>query len=200
MKAKAILLSIAIAATVFTGCAAKEEPKTPATDKPATEAKTETKTEEKADVVTTASIVKDTAAFEKALGKEGTWIICTLNDITTTNELVLEGEFKNGKKDEKTGAELLQRKIAPYTQKKNAEGKNEVVDRFTITAPKLTIKSPVARLQAGTFKGDIYVETKDFQLVDAKVDGNIYFASEEAKAGFKMDEKSTVTGKQEVKK
>jgi hypothetical protein len=195
MKAKAILLSIAIAATVFTGCAAKETT-TPPAEKPATEAKTETKT----DVVTTASIVNEAAAFEKAISKDGTWIICTLNDLTFTKDLVLEGEFKNGKKDEKTGAELIQRKIAPYTQKKNAEGKNEVVDRFTITAPKLTIKSPVARLQAGTFKGDIYVETKDFQLVDAKVEGNIYFASEEAKAGFKMDDKSTVSGKQEVKK
>jgi len=187
MKMKAILIAVAVAATLFTGCAAKEEPaKTPADG-----AKTETKT----DVVTTASIVNTTEAFEKAISKEGTWIICSLNDITSTKDLVLEGEFKNGKKD-KEGKEVIQRKIALYTQ----DADKKVTNRFTLTAPKLTIKSPNARIQSGTFKGDLYVETKDFQLVDTKIEGNVYFANEEAKAGFKMDEKSSITGKQEVKK
>lgn len=192
MKAKAILLSIIMATTVLAGCGAKEEAKAPA---PATQQTQPAATEKKADVVTTASIVKETEAFEKALGKEGTWIIASLNDITSTKDLVLDGEFKNGKKD-KDGKDVIQRKIALYTQ----DADKKVTDRFTLTAPKLTIKSPNARIQSGTFKGDLYVETKDFQLVDAKVEGNVYFASEEAKAGFKMDGTSSITGKQEVKK
>lgn len=192
MKAKAILLSIIMATTVLAGCGAKEEAKAPA---PATQQTQPAATEKKADVVTTASIVKETEAFEKALGKEGTWIIASLNDITSTKDLVLEGEFKNGKKD-KDGKDVIQRKIALYTQ----DADKKVTARFTLTAPKLTIKSPNARIQSGTFKGDLYVETKDFQLVDAKVEGNVYFANEEAKAGFKMDGTSSITGKQEVKK
>lgn len=192
MKAKAILLSIIMATTVLAGCGAKEEAKAPA---PATQQTQPAATEKKADVVTTASIVKETEAFEKALGKEGTWIIASLNDITSTKDLVLEGEFKNGKKD-KDGKDVIQRKIALYTQ----DADKKVTARFKLTAPKLTIKSPNARIQSGTFKGDLYVETKDFQLVDAQVEGNVYFASEEAKAGFKMDANSSISGKQEVKK
>lgn len=42
------------------------------------------------------------------------------------------------------------------------------------------------------------METEDFELIDAKVDGNIYFVSNKAKTGFKMDTDSSVTGKQEV--
>lgn len=192
MKAKAILLSIVMATTVLVGCGAKEEAKTPA---PAAQQTQPAATDKKADVVTTASIVKETEAFEKALGKEGTWIIASLNDITLTKDLVLDGEFKNGKKD-KDGKDVIQRKIALYTQ----DADKKVTNRFTLTAPKLTIKSPNARIQSGTFKGDLYVETKDFQLVDAKVEGNVYFANEEAKAGFKMDATSSISGKQEIKK
>jgi hypothetical protein len=183
MKIKAILLAVAITATMFTGCAPKKEP-APTPTSPA-----ETKDQAKTDVVTTASIVNDITAFEKAISKDGTWIIAALNDLTSTKDLVLEGEFKNGK-------DVIQRKIALYTQDSN----QKVTNRFTLTAPKLTVKSPNARIQSGTFKGDLYVETKDFQLVDAKVDGNVYFTSEEAKAGFKMDSTSSITGKQEVKK
>jgi hypothetical protein len=36
--------------------------------------------------------------------------------------------------------------------------------------------------------------------VDAKVEGNVYFTTDEAKSTFKKDAKSTITGKQELKK
>ncbi|MBM7869802.1 hypothetical protein JOC70_001272 [Clostridium pascui] len=192
MKIKVLLSTLALSLTLLAGCGSRPAEQT--ATKP--ETKTETKAPaEKVDTVTTASIVDKAEAFEKAISKDGTWIIATLNDITIDKDLVLEGEFKNGKKD-KDGKDAIQRKIALYTQDKD----KKVTARFTLTAPKLTIKSPTARIQSGTFKGDLYVETKDFQLVDAKVEGNVYFSSEEAKAGFKMDEKSSITGKQEVKK
>ena len=148
------------------------------------------------DAIATASIVTDAVALEKAMGTEvagGKWIICSLNDITTTKELVLEGEFK------KASTDLLpQRKIGLYTQAKE-DGKNVVLKKFTLTAPKLTIKSPNAKIQSSIFKGDLYVSVANFQLQDAKVDGNVYFTTQEAKDTFKMDAKSSITGVQELK-
>ncbi len=147
------------------------------------------------DVNTTASIVNEAGAFEKAISNNGTWIICLLNDLTINKDLVLDGEFKNGKKDD-AGMDIIQRKIALYTQDDN----RKVTNRFTLTAPKLTINSPKARIQSGTFKGDIYVTAKDFELVDATVEGNLYFTNTDAESSFKMDATSKVTGKKELKK
>ena len=147
------------------------------------------------DVNTTASIVNEAGAFEKAISNNGTWIICLLNDLTINKDLVLDGEFKNGKKDD-AGMDIIQRKIALYTQDDN----RKVTNRFTLTAPKLTINSPKARIQSGTFKGDIYVTAKDFELVDATVEGNLYFTNTDAESSFKMDATSKVTGTKELKK
>jgi peptidoglycan hydrolase-like protein with peptidoglycan-binding domain len=147
------------------------------------------------DTVTTASVVETAADFEKGITREAQWILATTKDITTTNNLVLDGAYKNGKKDAVTGAESIQRKIALYTQ----DDKKNVTARFTLTAPKLTILSPNARIQSGTFKGNLYVSALNFQLVDAVVDGNVYFTSQAAKNTFKMDAKSSITGKQFVK-
>ncbi|MCX7615609.1 MAG: hypothetical protein N2Z65_07640 [Clostridiales bacterium] len=135
------------------------------------------------------------AAFVKAISTNGTWIIALTKDLTVNQDLVLAGEYKNGKKDA-NGQDIIQRKIALYAQDEN----RNVTARYTLTAPKLTIDSPKARIQSGTFKGDLYVTAKDFELVDATVDGNVYFTNDDAKNTFKMDEKSKVTGKQEIKK
>lgn len=102
-------------------------------------------------------------------------------------ELVVEGDFVNTKTPP-----VSSRKIALYTQ----DDKRNVLASFTLTAPKLTIKSPDANISKGTFKGDIYVSAKNFKLVSAKVIGNIYFTTQEAKDTFTMDDKSSVTGKQ----
>lgn len=200
MKSKVLILALALI-MVLAGCTQPAAPAQPtptptqaATPTP-TQAATPTPTTGAPDTTTTASIVDNEAAFEKAISKTGTWIIATLKDLTFDKDLLLEGEFKNGKKDA-AGKDQIQRKIALYTQDAN----RTVTARFTLTAPKLTINSPVASIQHGTFKGDLYVNTTDFQLVDATVDGNIYFATDAAKSGFKMDDKSKVTGKQEVKK
>ncbi len=143
------------------------------------------------DAVTTASIVTEEEAFLNAISENGTWIIATLNDLTFDQELVLEGEFHN-KDDE---AQDLYRKIAPYTQ----DADHNVTGRFTITAPKLTVKSPNTRIQGGTFVGDVYVESNGFTLRDAKIEGNLYFASEEAKSSSDLTNAAEVTGAVEVK-
>jgi len=99
-------------------------------------------------------------------------------------------------KKDSAGNDVIQRKIALYEQDEN----RKVTARYTLTAPKLTINSPEARIQSGTFKGDLYISSKNFQLVDTTVEGNVYFTNEEAQSTFKMDETSKVTGKQELKK
>lgn len=200
MKSFMVLIVLVMSISLLAGCGNDTQPTpTPDTTSEDTTNETEgedvttpttdedTTTSEEVDAVTTASIVNKEEDFEKALSKDGTWIIASLKDLTFENDLVLEGEFKN--KGE------VQRKIALYTQDEN----RTVTNRFAITAPSLTIKSPAASIQHGTFKGDLYVETNDFKLVDTKVDGNIYFTSEEAKTGFEMDEDSSVTGATEVK-
>jgi hypothetical protein len=184
MKIKARFISLIMTATLLSACGAAASPA--ASVVPATT---------KADTVSSASIVDNAGAFEKAIAKDGRWIIAITKDLTIDKELVLDGDFKNGKKDDK-GNEIIQRKIALYAQ----DDKRVITARYTLTAPKLTINSALASIQHGTFKGDVYVNVKDFQLIDAKVDGNIYFASEEVKSSFKMDAKSSVTGKQELKK
>lgn len=173
MKIKALVLSLILVTAFLAGCGSKAEPEKKAYP---------------ADAVTTASIVNDQAAFLKAASKEGTWIIAILKDLKVDKEIVLEGEFKN--------KDAIARKIALYTQ----DDKRNVTARFTLTAPKLTVKSENARIQSGTFIGDIYVEAKDFNLVDAKVQGNVYFANEDAKSTFKMDKTSSVSGVTELKK
>jgi len=196
MKIKAILLSLAVGATLFVGCSANNEPaKTePAKTEEATPAETEPAV---ADVVTTASLVDTEAAFESAISSDGTWIIATIKDLTFDKDLVVDGDFKNGKTDEKDATiELMQRKIALYTQDED----RNVTARFVLTAPKLTFNSVMGSIEHGTFKGDLYVSANDFKLKDAKVDGNVYFTTDEAKSTFKMDDKSEVTGVQELKK
>ena len=147
------------------------------------------------DVKTTPSIVNTNEAFEKAISKEGTWIICLLSDLSFDKDLTLEGEFKNGKKDT-AGNDVIQRKIALYEQDED----RKVTAKYTLSAPKLTVNSPEASIQSGTFKGDLYISSKNFQLVDTTVEGNVYFINEEAKSTFKMDGTSKITGKKELKK
>lgn len=194
-KILGLTVSAVLALGILSGCGGKTEPAskpstTPTTAPASTTATTPATTKAattKVDAVTTASIVNDQAAFLKAASKDGTWIICTLKDMTIDKEIVLEGEFKN--------KDVVARKIALYTQ----DDKKNVTARFSLKAPKLTVKSENAKIQGGTFVGDVYVQAKGFSVVDAKVEGNIYFASEEAKSTFKLD-KATVTGVQEVKK
>ncbi|MCF8002316.1 MAG: hypothetical protein K9K76_10740 [Halanaerobiales bacterium] len=135
------------------------------------------------DTVSSASRATDEESLMTALGEEGAWIVIIQQDLSTDQDLVLEGEFTN---DDETV-----REIALYTSDEN----HNVDERYTLTAPKLTVKSPNSVLAAGTFKGDVYVESNNFTLEDGfTVDGNVYFQSEEAKSTFKIKGGATVTG------
>ena len=180
MKEKVLLLTTVLLTALFVGCAKK-----PAATPPETTP----------NVVTTASIVNTSTAFEKAISSSGTWIIAITKNLTIDKDLVVDGEYKNGKKDA-SGKDVIQRKIALYSQDED----RNVTARFILTAPKLTFSSPMGSIEHGTFKGDLYVAVSNFQLKDATVDGNIYFTTAEAKSTFKMDSTSKVTGVQEMKK
>jgi hypothetical protein len=198
MKIKSILLTLALLTLIFVGCAKEPAKVTPPVTTPpvtTTPPPQTTPPETTPNVVTTASIVNTESAFLKAISSTGTWIIATTQDLSINKDLVVEGEYKNGKKDA-SGKDILQRKIGLYTQDEN----RKVTARFTLTAPKMTFKSPMGSIEHGTFKGDLYISAINFQLKDATVDGNVYFTTDEAKSTFKMDAPSKVTGKQELKK
>lgn len=213
MKARILVILLIIFTVVFTGCrrnndddnaAATKAPTTAVTKAPTTAPTTATttaptnaatQTPDDTDAVTTASIVNTEDAFLKAISKDGTWIIAILSDMSIDKELILEGEFKNGKQDE-AGKDVIQRKIALYTQ----DADRNITNRFTLTAPKLTVKSQKASIQHGKFKGDIYVDVADFQLIDTEVEGNVYFTKQEYMDSFKADETSKVSGKKELAK
>ncbi len=199
-KLLSLLMVLLMALLLFTGCSQKPaETSTPPAEqeKTAEETPTEPITEEPAeepDVVATASMVTDAEGFKKAIAKDGTWIICPLNDITINEELVVEGEFYN--KDDAT--QDLYRKLGLYAQ----DADHNVTERYTVIAPKLTIKSPNTKIQGGTFVGDTYIEANGFSIQDATVDGNIYFSAQEYKDSFVLvtdaGKEGKITGKVEV--
>lgn len=206
MKNRNALIILALSIGLFTGCA-KQTPNGTTTTTPTTTTTTTTTTPTTTtttqttspsttpDATTSASIVDKAEAFEKAISSNGTWIICITKDLTVNKDIVLDGEYKNGKKDE-AGKDIVQRKIALYAQ----DADRNITARYTLTAPKFTINSPEASIQHGTFKGDLYVSVKNFKLIDATVDGNVYFTTDEAKSTFNADATSKITGKQEIKK
>ena len=179
MKSKTILFTSAILTVLTVGCAKK----------PVTPPKIISNVVNKVPIEITAT------TFEKAISSYGTRSIAITKNLTIDKDLVVDGVYKNGNKDA-NGKDIIERKIDLYTQD---EEKN-ITAKYTLTVPKLTINSPETCIEHGTFKGDLYVSSKNFKLVDAKVEGNVYFTTDEAKSTFKMDTKSIVTGKQELKK
>lgn len=181
MKIKALLISLVLAVALLSGCGDDNNDTTDDVQDEQTPVE-----DEDTDTTTTPSIVNEESAFKEAISADGTWIIATLNDLTFEEDLVVEGEFY----DKGDSENELYRKLAPYTQDED----RNIIDRFTITAPKLTIKSPNTKFQGGTFVGDVYVESNGFTLSDAKIDGNLYFSNEEYKNSFTLETESEVTG------
>ncbi len=129
----------------------------------------------------TQTVATDEAALLEGFSADGGWIILFEDDMSTDQELVLaEGPTNDGE---------MARKLALYTQ----DSDRNVTARFTLTAPKLTVESVDTRIQGGTFAGDVYVNGENFRLVDAVIDGNLYFASQDLMDAFDASE-GEVTG------
>ncbi|MDP4089768.1 MAG: hypothetical protein Q8930_10930 [Bacillota bacterium] len=200
MKVKAILLTMVMLTALFAGCKKsttqpQQQPQQQTTQQSQNtttkEAQQTNPSKQTTDTSTSASIVDNGDAFVQAISRGGTWIIAIKNDLTINKDLLVDGEFKNTK-----NPPVSQRKLALYAQDAN----RKVTARYTLTAPKMTITSPDCGLWYGTFVGDIYVSATNFQLIGATVQGNIYFTTDQAKATFKPDADSKVTGVQELRK
>ncbi len=189
-KFMALFLTLVLTMVVFSACGKDKDATADVYENEGAttdEATSDSDDSQEADVVTTASIVTDADAFVKAVSADGTWIAAALNDITVEADLVVEGEFTN--KDQ------IARKIALYTQ----DDEHNILEQFTLTAPKMIVKSENTKLQGGTFVGDIYVEANGFQLSkQATVEGNIYFATQEYMDSYTVDETSVVNGETSV--
>jgi hypothetical protein len=178
MKFRATILSLALVTALFTGCGAKQA-----------EAPKETS---KTEAVAGATQAKDEAAFEKMIGKDGGYMTIATKSLTFTKNLTVEGTTT---KKDKEGKSVVTRSIALATYKEDKTPNN-----YTLTVPKLTIKSENTLIEYGTVKGDVYVEAKGFSTKATTIDGNLYFATAELMDEFCIDEASKVTGKTEVKK
>lgn len=178
-KSNTVLIGLVLLSALAVGCTQTEPETDPIVESP--------------DVITTASIVNDAEAFQNAISEDGSWIIAIVDDLTVDTPLVLEGDFVNGRKDD-DGNDIYQRKIALYSQ----DADRNITERYTLTAPQLTVESVNASLQHGTFIGDLYIEGENFNLIDTTVEGNLYFMNIEAMNSFEMDENSSVTGVQEL--
>lgn len=194
MKGK-LLLTIVLGATLLIGCTNSKTPEqmpVVPSEKPIVEQPAETP---KVDAVTSPSLAKDVTILEESMGINGSWIVLVKNDITTDKELIIEGDFTKQDKEDKTKMVPAGRKLAIYDR--NAE--KVTTAKYTLTAPKLTVRSNDTTIQGGTFVGDIYVNANEFTIKDVRIEGNIYFASQEFMDSFDIEEGAVVTGVREVK-
>lgn len=130
--------------------------------------------------------VMDEDSLLEYIGADGAWILHFYDDVTTDQDLVMEGDQENRDEPE--------RKLALYEQ----DADRNVTEQHTLEAPSLTVMNENGRLQNGTFIGDIYVEANGFVLAGMTVEGNVYFASDEYEASADIDEDTEVTGDIEV--
>lgn len=191
-------LALAVATSLLIGCTPKTNVAPSPTPIPSPSPKNIATpgTSPKPDAVSGASIAKDEATLLRAASKNGSWIVILPNDLTITKDIILEGDYTVPDKNDPSKKVPSPRKIALYNQ----DDKKVKTASYVLKAPKLIVKSKDTVIKGGTFVGDVYVEAPGFNLDDAKIDGNLYFASEELKSGFKSQNNSSVTGKTEVKK
>lgn len=148
--------------------------------------------EETVDAVSnpTEAIVTGTDDTIEALGPNGAWIVIFEQDVKVSKDIVVGGEVY-----EDADAEAPRRKLALYAQ----DSDRNVTARYTLSAPKMIVRHLNTRIQGGIFDGDVYVEAEGFNMVDATIDGNLYFKSKALQDSAKIDDKSKVTGTTEVK-
>lgn len=194
MKTKSLVLALFLGVALLVGCGNNGTTNDTTNKGATTEEKENTNTNNPvdADVVSSASLASDEETLKKAL--KDSWIVLLKNDITTSKDLVVEGDFTKPDKNDSSKMVPAGRTIALYENDDNNTTKS-----YTLTTPKITVKSKDTKIEGGTIIGDVYVEAEGFELENAKIEGNVYFSKQEYKDSFEMDDKSTVTGVQEVK-
>ena len=95
-----------------------------------------------------------TVANEEELAialKEG-YRITIKNDIETNNELIMEGDFSKTDTTEGNKVSHIGRELNLFYIDKS----NNVINSYTLSVPKLVIKSNDTTIKGGKIKGDIY--------------------------------------------
>lgn len=142
---------------------------------------------EQPDVVSGPTRANDEAEFEQKVSKANTeFMVIASRDMTFTKDITVESGIKSN---------AANRALAFGTYKED----KTVDKRFTLAVPRLIIAGDNVKFEYGIIKGDVYVTGAGFNIKDATIDGNLYFASEALKSAFTIDEKSKVTGNTEVK-
>lgn len=193
MKTKSLILALVLGVALLVGCSNNTTGNTNNGTTTENKENVTTNDSDKTDVVSSASLASDEATLQKAL--KDSWIVLLKNDITTSKDIVIEGDFTKPDKNDSSKMVPAGRTLALYEN-----GENNTTNAFTLTTPKITVKSKDTKIEGGTIIGDVYVEADGFELERTKVEGNVYFSKQEYKDTFKIDDKSTVTGVQEVKK
>lgn len=139
------------------------------------------------------SIVINVSELEVAL-KES-YSITLRNDISSNNNLIMEGEFSKTDTREENKVINVRRNLNIFY----IDSSNNIISNYTLKAPNLVIKSKDVTIKGGKFIGNIYVESSGFILNDAKVEGDIYFKDEEVKQSFKLENTANVSGKIQIK-
>lgn len=146
------------------------------------------------DAVTTPSVAIDKATLMSAASEDGTWIIILTSDLEVDEDVVIEGEFTKPDREDESKLVPAGRKLALYAQD---EDRNKT-DAFTLTVPKLTIRSKDTLIKGGTVVGDVYVEANGVSVEDGNIDGNVYFSKQEYKDSFTLESGGSVTGNMEI--
>ena len=114
---------------------------------------------------------------ELAIALKEDYSITIKNNIEANNELTMEGDFSKTDTTERNKVTHVGRKLNLFY----IDNSNNVINNYTLSVPKLVVKSNDTTIKGGKIKGDIYVESNGLILDDTKVKGNIYFKNEKNK-------------------
>lgn len=127
---------------------------------------------------------------ELAIALKEDYSITIKNDIEANNELTIEGDFSKTDTTEVNKVSHVGRELNLFY----IDNSNNVINNYTLSVPKLVIKSNDTTIKGGKIKGDIYVESNGLILDDTKIEGNIYFKDKKNKDSFKLENTASVSG------
>lgn len=131
---------------------------------------------------------------ELSIALKENYSITIKNDIDSNKELIMEGDFFKTDTTEGNKVSYIGRKLNLFYMD-NSTGS---INSYTLSVPKLVIRSNDTTIKGGKIKGDIYVESDGLILNDTKVEGNIYFKDTKNKESFKLENTASVSGNIEI--
>lgn len=132
---------------------------------------------------------------ELSIALKESYRITIKSNIETNNELEMEGDFSKTDTTEGNKVSHIGRELNLFYIDKS----NNVINSYTLSVPKLIIKSNDTTIRGGKIKGDIYVESDGLILDDTKVEGNIYFKDKNSEDSFKLENTASISGNIEIR-